>query len=91
MITCIRGEQAEIISIAVDPAVRGRGVASAMMQSTLRRLRARGVLRVRLMVRVSNRAAREFYEKYGFEKVRLVRGYYERSGDGILMARLLGR
>jgi ribosomal-protein-alanine N-acetyltransferase len=39
------------------------------------------------MVRVTNREARAFYEKYGFRKVRTVRGYYEDGGDGWLMAR----
>ncbi len=89
MVTCIRGEQAEIISIAVDPAARGRGAAAALMKSTVRRLRWRGIPRIRLMVRVTNRAARAFYEKFGFEKVRMVPGYYEDGGDGLLMAKEL--
>jgi ribosomal-protein-alanine N-acetyltransferase len=59
------------------------------MDSTLRRLRRRGVARVVLMVKITNQPARRFYEKYGFRKVRLVRRYYEDSSDGVLMARLL--
>ena len=59
------------------------------MDSTLRRLRRRGVTRLVLMVKVTNRPARRFYEKYGFRKVRLARRYYEDGSDGILMARLL--
>jgi len=86
-VTCIRGERAEIVSIAVEPRFRGNGIASALMDSTLRRLRRRPVTRLGLMVRVGNRPARQFYEKYGFEKVRLVRGYYENGSDGILMSR----
>jgi [ribosomal protein S18]-alanine N-acetyltransferase len=85
--TCIRGERAEIVSIAVEPRFREHGIATALMDSTLRRLRRRPVKRVALMVKVGNRAARRFYEKYGFEKVRLVRGYYENGSDGILMSR----
>jgi ribosomal-protein-alanine N-acetyltransferase len=91
MLTCtrFRGKlgRAELVSVAVDPQVRGRGAASALMDSTLRRLRLRGIGRFGLMVRVSNRKARAFYEKYGFRKVRIVRGYYENGGDGWLMAR----
>jgi len=87
MITCIRGEQAELISVAVDPAARRGGAASALLESTLRRLSRRGVVRIRLMVKVTNRKARAFYEKYGFDKVRIVRGYYEDGADGLLMAR----
>lgn len=91
MITCLRGDRAEVVSIAVDPAARGRGVASTLMDSTLRRLRRRKIGRLVLMVKVSNRAARAFYEKYGFEKVRLVKKYYEDGSDGVLMARRVCR
>jgi ribosomal-protein-alanine N-acetyltransferase len=87
VVSCVRGERAEIVSIAVAPSARGGGVASALMESTLRRLRRRGVNRIVLMVKVSNAPARAFYEKYGFEKVRLTRAYYEDGSDGVLMAR----
>jgi ribosomal-protein-alanine acetyltransferase len=92
MVTCIRGlgvlGRAELVSVAVDPPVRGKGAASALMESTLRRLRLRGVGRLGLMVRVTNREARAFYEKYGFRKVRTVRRYYEDGRDGWLMVRI---
>jgi len=90
MITCTRGQppgRAEIISIAVDPEMRGAGAGSALMDSTLRRLRRRPIGRLVLMVKVTNRAAVAFYEKYGFQKVRTVRQYYEDGADGWLMAR----
>jgi ribosomal-protein-alanine N-acetyltransferase len=86
-VTCTRAgaSSAEVISIAVDPAARGKGVASILLKSTFRRLRRRGVPRVSLMVKVTNRAARRFYEKWGFTRVRLVKGYYEDGRDGIRM------
>jgi len=93
MITCIGGrgpdDRAELVSVAVDPGHRGHGAASALMDSTLRRLRLRGVGRLGLMVRAANRKALAFYEKYGFQKVRIVRGYYEDHADGLLMAKNL--
>jgi ribosomal-protein-alanine N-acetyltransferase len=89
IVTCIRGERAELVSIAVDPGSRGKGAASALMESTLRRLRRRGVARLVLMVRVTNAPARRFYEKYGFRKVRLAPRYYEDDTDGVLMSRSL--
>ncbi len=87
MITCIRGDRAEVVSIAVEPELRGRGTASEWMDSTLRRLRRRNAARLTLMVKVSNAPARSFYMKYGFQKTRLVRQYYEDGADGVLMAR----
>jgi len=90
-ITCIRAAtgRAELVSIAVEPAARRKGAAAALLASTLRRLRLRHVERLGLMVKVTNRGARKFYEKHGFVKLRRVPGYYEDGKDGILMTRPL--
>jgi [ribosomal protein S18]-alanine N-acetyltransferase len=87
MITCLCGDRAELVSVAVAPPARQRRAASALMDSTLRRLRRRRVTRIHLMVRVGNRKARSFYEKYGFHKVRIVRRYYSDGADALMMAR----
>jgi [ribosomal protein S18]-alanine N-acetyltransferase len=87
MIACARGERAELISVAVEPAARGRGAASALMDSVMRRLRRRRISRFVLMVKERNPEAQAFYAKYAFHKVRRVRRYYEDGSDGWLMAR----
>ena len=84
-----RKDRAELTSIAVDPKARGRGVASSLLKSTIRRLKLRGTTRLTLMVKVTNWAARGFYEGRGFTPVRVVRGYYEDGRDGVLMGREL--
>jgi ribosomal-protein-alanine N-acetyltransferase len=89
MVTCVWGGRAELVSVAVDPACRHKGAASALLESTLRRLGRRGVSRLGLVVRVNNRPALAFYEKYGFRRRRLARGYYEDGGDGIAMSRAI--
>jgi ribosomal-protein-alanine N-acetyltransferase len=93
MVTCSRGRSEphafELVSLAVDPASRGKGAASSLMRNTLRRLRLRGGIRIGLMVRVANEPARRFYEKYGFRRVRKVPRYYEDGEDGILMTQVL--
>jgi ribosomal-protein-alanine N-acetyltransferase len=81
------GNRAELVSMAVAPAVRRQGAASALMDSTLRRLRRRGVTRLGLMVKVNNQRARDFYAKYGFRKLRRVAGYYEDGADGLSLAK----
>jgi ribosomal-protein-alanine N-acetyltransferase len=91
-LTCMRAgtrNQAELVSVALDPAARGTGAAKALMDSTLRRLHRREVTRLSLMVKVTNERARAFYEKYGFNKVRIARTYYEDGQDGWLMAKHL--
>jgi [ribosomal protein S18]-alanine N-acetyltransferase len=91
MITCIRvtrgHERAELVSVAVDPVHRTRGAASALLDTTLRRLSRRQVERIDLVVRVRNQPARAFYEKYGFRRMGRVKGYYEDGADGIAMSR----
>ena len=92
ILTCLGGRiycAAELVSLAVDPRYRKKGVASALMDSTLRRLNRRGILRIHLMVKVTNRTAIRFYQRYGFQKSRLVRGYYEDGSDGRRMEKLL--
>lgn len=97
LVACIRRHvrngirTAELVSVAVDPGFRGRGVASHMLKSVLGRLRRRQVDRFTLMVRMSNDPARAIYEKYGFRRVRIVRRYYADGGDALVMARLLNR
>jgi len=86
-ITCVRGERAELVSIATHPLARRTGVASRLLDSTLRRLRRRPVTRLDLMVRETNTDAFRFYVRFGFTRVKRVRGYYE-DGDGLLMRRV---
>jgi len=83
-VCCINFSRAELVSIAVAPRHRKQGVASALLASTLRRLRRRGVERITLMAKVTNQAAIAFYGKFGFRKLRRVARYYEDGSDGFL-------
>jgi [ribosomal protein S18]-alanine N-acetyltransferase len=83
------GNRAELVSVAVDPASLRKGVASALMDSTLRRLRRRGVTRLGLMVNVMNFRALGFYKKYGFRKLRRVTHYYEDGADALSLVKVL--
>jgi ribosomal-protein-alanine N-acetyltransferase len=76
--------RAELVSIAVEPALRGKGAADALLSATLRGLKRRGVARLGLTVKVTNERARAFYKRYGFRKVRRVPGYYEDGADAYL-------
>ena len=86
-ITCICAGRADLVSVAVDPALRGKGAAQALMDSILRRLRRRGVARIGLTVKFTNDRARNFYEKYEFRRLRLAPGYYEDGTDGVIMVK----
>ncbi len=80
---------AELVSVAVWPARRGQGIASSLMRSTLRRLRLRRVRHFTLAVRASNRQAQALYAKFGFTRLRQVRGYYDDGEDALVLRKLL--
>lgn len=61
--TCVFGPVAWIAMVLVDPAVRGRGIATALMNHCLRFLDDRGVRSVRLD---ATPLGRPVYEKLGF-------------------------
>jgi ribosomal-protein-alanine N-acetyltransferase len=80
----LMGSRAHLESIAVAPAMRGKGASDALMRAVLRRVKRRGIGRMDLMVKVTNERARGFYERYGFRKIRRVLRYYEDGEDGLL-------
>jgi len=80
---------ASLESIAVHPRARGKGAASSLLKSTIRRLKLQGVVRITLMVRSSNAVALQFYQRRGFAAVRRAPGYYEDGAEGLLMRKLL--
>jgi [ribosomal protein S18]-alanine N-acetyltransferase len=89
-ITRINWRGAELESIAVDPRSRGRGVARALLDATLVRLRARRMRTLRLMVSAQNAGALRFYARYGFVRTGLVKHYYGAGGDAWRMKLVRG-
>ena len=88
------GEEAELITIAVDPKWRKRGVGVALLRALIDDLLMSPAKRLFLEVAADNVAALKLYGKFGFQKVSERRGYYPRP-DGtpataIVMARDLG-
>jgi ribosomal-protein-alanine N-acetyltransferase len=75
-------EDAEILTIAVDPAVRGRGVGRALVRAALDRAPAAGATAVFLEVAVDNTPALALYERAGFRRAGLRTGYYDRGVAG---------
>src|SRR5215510_13780389 len=63
ILACRRARDAELVSVAVAPEVRGQGAASLLLESVVRRLKRSGVKRMFLMVRTTNRRALRFYRK----------------------------
>ena len=83
-------DEAEILTVAVLPAERGRGLASARVRRHLSRLAALGVARLFLEVEDGNRPALRLYERAGFNEVGRREGYYAKPA-GAAAARVLRR
>jgi len=77
--------EGHVVSLAVHPEYRRKGVATALMKELLRRFNDKGVRAARLEVRVSNEAAIKLYEKLGFKKVGIIKRYYADGEDAYLM------
>ena len=76
IITCAGLRNAELASIAVDPRDRRSGVGETMLNHTLAELRALRVKTWWLMVETENGAGLRFYEKFGFQRDKIVKRYY---------------
>lgn len=75
-------DEAEILSIAIDPRYRGQGFSRTLLLTHLGHLAARGVRTIFLEVEESNRPALRLYERAGFVVVgRRERYYREASGE----------
>ena len=79
-----------LVSIAVAPGYRGKGVGSSLLSETIRVLRDHyRVESVYLEVRVSNAPAIRLYEKFGFKRSRIVRKYYRDGEDAYVYVKRL--
>ncbi len=80
-------DEAHLLSIAVKEDYRGRGIGELLLISALEDVIGRGAQTMFLEVRMSNTPARALYEKYGFARLGIRRGYYQDNNeDAVVMA-----
>lgn len=75
------GAEAELLSLAVDPAQRRRGTGRALLRESFRRARDAGASVYYLEVRSSNEAALALYYSAGFRLHSIRRGYYSQPAE----------
>jgi ribosomal-protein-alanine N-acetyltransferase len=76
-------EVARLYSIAVAPAMSGKGVAKRLLKAAERSARQRGCDTMRLEVHETNHAAIARYRKQGYEEFGRHRRYYDDGGDAL--------
>jgi [ribosomal protein S18]-alanine N-acetyltransferase len=82
--------EAEILSVAIAPAYRGRGYAQPLLDTHLRRLAGLGTRTVFLEVGEQNAPACRLYRRAGFREVGRRQGYYDSGMTALVLRRDLG-
>ena len=82
----VAGDEAEILTLAVAPPARGRGLGRALLQAVIRGAAERGAASLFLEVGADNPAALALYAGLGFTKVGMRKAYY--NGRDALVLRL---
>ena len=84
------GPQADVVTLAVEPARWGRGIGTALLTALVDEAARRGCTEVLLEVREDNPRARRLYLRHGFAEIGIRRGYYQPSGvDAVVMRKVL--
>jgi ribosomal-protein-alanine N-acetyltransferase len=81
-------DEGEIANLAVAPAARRRGVASALLDYVIGDARSAGIAQLFLEVRESNIAARALYATRGFRPVARRPRYYRKPVEDAIVLRL---
>jgi ribosomal-protein-alanine N-acetyltransferase len=81
-------DEAHIATIAVEPELRGRGIAARLLCAALQDLAVRGAASAALEVRPSNAAALRLYRRFGFVETGRRSNYYQDNGEDALLLSL---
>jgi ribosomal-protein-alanine N-acetyltransferase len=88
-IMAVGADEAQILSLCIDPDLQGRGLGRSLLQQLLNEASSSHADSVFLEVRASNLAARNLYESSGFNEIGVRRGYYPAEDgreDAIILA-----
>ena len=77
---CSFGE-GEITNVAVSPDVQNQGIGKKIISGLLEIASEKNINRIVLEVRVSNDYAIKLYKDFGFQKVGIRKGFYERPRE----------
>lgn len=80
-------DEAEILTVAVDPSARRKGLGRALLIEACAQAHAQGAARMFLEVGAANDAARALYATLGFDNVGSRRSYYEQGADALILRR----
>lgn len=77
-----RSHVARLYSLASQPEARGKGIGTALVEAAEAAARQRKCHALRLEVRADNTLAIAFYQRLGYQRIGLLKAYYEDGADG---------
>jgi ribosomal-protein-alanine N-acetyltransferase len=83
----VAADEAEVVTVAVHPDLRRRGLGAALLHAALLEARRRGAMAMFLEVDVENADARRLYTRAGFNPVGVRRRYYASGHDALVLRR----
>jgi ribosomal-protein-alanine N-acetyltransferase len=86
LIARIAGDEAELLTLAVEPVHRQQGLAAALLAEAMRQLRAAGAKQLFLEVERGNTPALRLYDAFGAVRVGRRKAYYEHGADAAIFS-----
>lgn len=84
---CDYPDEAWVQTMAVAPAAQGQGIGAQLLTALLAEAARRGQRAVSLEVRSDNARAQRLYERHGFTRTGVRRGYYPGGVDALVLTR----
>jgi ribosomal-protein-alanine N-acetyltransferase len=84
-------DESELLTIAVDPKWRGKGVGEALLKAVFQDLLPTPARRMFLEVSEENAAAIKLYQRQGFATISSRKGYYAKADGSQATALVMGR
>ena len=86
----VAGDVADVMTVATAPGHQRKGIGRLLLEDLTRRAAVHGCEALLLEVRADNDAARNLYDRNGFEVISVRRRYYQPGDvDALVMRRLL--
>ncbi|MDI6603259.1 MAG: ribosomal protein S18-alanine N-acetyltransferase [Patescibacteria group bacterium] len=80
----------EIVSLAVDPDFRQKGIGTKLTNFLINHFKEKGIKEISLHVRARKKVAISFYQNFGFKTIKKIENYYCNGDDALLMKKSLG-
>lgn len=91
MLSRLAADEAEVLTVAVAPRKRGRGIAGQLLGANIARLSLLGARSLFLEVEAENAAGLALYRRFGFETVGERKSYYRKPDGSSALAFIMRR